>query len=215
MQDSQEYSYDGLADLVLNRYYGKYRGMVKNNNDPLKRGRLEVAVPGLLESVKVWAMPCVPFAGKDMGFYMIPDNDTGVWIEFEGGDVSFPIWSGCFWANDESPNSKDAPTSRTIRTTKGLTIELDDEGEKITITDKQNNNVITIEATGTINVKASSLVSIEAGQIKLGGDSAIEPVVKGTQLVTYLTTVATTLTTAGIPVSPPTPVILSTKVKTA
>ena len=53
-----------------------------------------------------WAAPCVPYAGPQVGFVMLPDVGSGVWIEFEGGDVSFPIWTGCYW------NSGDIPSRR-------------------------------------------------------------------------------------------------------
>ena len=82
------------------RYYGKYRGMVLNNVDPMQIGRLLVQVPdvtGLTPSS--WAMPCFPFSGKQMGAYMIPQIGTGVWVEFEQGDPDHPIWSGCWFGS--------------------------------------------------------------------------------------------------------------------
>ncbi len=82
------------------KYYGKYRGMVLNNIDPLQIGRLQVQVPdigGLIPSS--WAMPCFPIAGKQMGAYMIPQIGAGVWVEFEQGDPDYPIWSGCWYGS--------------------------------------------------------------------------------------------------------------------
>lgn len=80
------------------RFYGKYRGTVINNVDPLQIGRIQVAVPdvsGLLPST--WAMPCVPIAGKQMGTFVVPQMGAGVWIEFEQGDPDYPIWVGGYW----------------------------------------------------------------------------------------------------------------------
>ncbi|HET8631521.1 MAG TPA: phage baseplate assembly protein V [Thermomicrobiales bacterium] len=82
------------------RYYGKYRGTVAQNVDPLQLGRLQVLVPdvsGLLPST--WAMPCVPVAGPQLGFYAIPPIGAGVWVEFEQGDPDYPIWAGCWWGS--------------------------------------------------------------------------------------------------------------------
>jgi hypothetical protein len=82
------------------RYYGKYRGTVLNNVDPMQIGRLLVQVPdvtGLTPSS--WAMPCFPITGKQMGAYMIPQIGTGVWVEFEQGDPDHPIWSGCWYGS--------------------------------------------------------------------------------------------------------------------
>lgn len=80
------------------RYFGKYRGSVINNLDPLKIGRLMVQVAdvgGLVPGT--WAMPCFPFSGKQMGAWMIPQVNAGVWVEFEQGDPNYPIWCGCFF----------------------------------------------------------------------------------------------------------------------
>jgi hypothetical protein len=30
---------------------------------------------------------------------MIPNPGTGVWVEFEQGDVNYPIWSGCWYSS--------------------------------------------------------------------------------------------------------------------
>lgn len=81
-------------------YYGKYRGAVVNNVDPLSLGRLQVQVPdvgGLVPST--WALPCMPFAGRQMGAWLIPQIGTGVWVEFEQGDPDHPIWSGCWYGS--------------------------------------------------------------------------------------------------------------------
>jgi uncharacterized protein involved in type VI secretion and phage assembly len=83
------------------QYLGKYRGVVTNNVDPLMRGRLLVTVPDVLGMVpSSWAEPCVPLAGptgSPMGVYMVPPVGAGVWVEFEHGDPTYPIWVGCRW----------------------------------------------------------------------------------------------------------------------
>ncbi len=86
---------------VVKQFLGKYRGVVDNNVDPLMRGRLLVTVPGVLGDVpSAWAEPCVPLAGPTgtpMGVFMVPPVGSGVWVEFERGDPSHPIWVGCRW----------------------------------------------------------------------------------------------------------------------
>jgi uncharacterized protein involved in type VI secretion and phage assembly len=82
------------------RYYGKYRGTVINNVDPMQIGRIQVMVPDVSNVIPTgWAMPCVPFAGIQMGFFAVPLIGAGVWVEFEQGDPDFPIWVGCFWGS--------------------------------------------------------------------------------------------------------------------
>jgi len=80
------------------KYYGKYRGTVMNNLDPMQIGRIQVIVPDVSNYIpSSFAMPCLPLAGKQMGAYMVPQIGSGVWIEFEQGDPDYPIWTGCFW----------------------------------------------------------------------------------------------------------------------
>jgi hypothetical protein len=85
------------------RYYGKYRGTVLNNIDPEQRGRLTLLVPDVLGIVpSSWAESCVPLAGPTgppMGVYLVPPIGAGVWVEFEHGDPSYPIWTGCRWGS--------------------------------------------------------------------------------------------------------------------
>ena len=80
--------------------YGKYRGTVTNNLDPMQMGRIQAIVPDVLNNLPTnWAMPCVPIAGNQMGSYFVPHIGASVWIEFEQGDPDYPIWVGGFWSN--------------------------------------------------------------------------------------------------------------------
>jgi uncharacterized protein involved in type VI secretion and phage assembly len=65
------------------------------------RRRVELRVPGEAESG--WCRPCVPYAGDGGGFAFLPEVGAGVWVAFEGGDVSYPIWVGCYWRAGEAP----------------------------------------------------------------------------------------------------------------
>ena len=101
-----------LVERVDNRYYGKYRGYVSDVADPLNLGRIKARVPRLLgEAETGWALPCAPYAGPDQGMFMIPEAGAGVWIEFEGGDLSRPIWSGGFWGKPDSTDVGQADSS--------------------------------------------------------------------------------------------------------
>jgi len=85
-------------------FWGKYRGTVVAVADPLKLGRVQVEVPAVLGDTRLsWAMPCVPFAGPGVGLVAIPPVGAHIWVEFEGGDPDYPIWTGCFWGPAEFP----------------------------------------------------------------------------------------------------------------
>lgn len=84
----------------MDKVYGKYRGMVLNNLDPLQKGRIQVQVPDVLGlGISSWAMPCMPMAGIQAGVYVVPPIGAGVWVEFEAGNPDYPIWTGGFWGS--------------------------------------------------------------------------------------------------------------------
>lgn len=85
---------------MTERYYGKYRGVVLNNIDPMQQGRLQVQVPDVAGVIPLsWAMPCMPIAGIQNGMVAPPLVGSGVWVEFEQGNPDHPIWVGCFWGS--------------------------------------------------------------------------------------------------------------------
>lgn len=135
------------------RYYGKYRGTVVNNVDPKGQGRIQVLVPQILPApLASWAMMSTPVGGLQHGMFAVPPPKTGVWIEFEQGDIDYPIWTGCFiGAGFEAP--KQAPQvnplfqSITLQTPTQNCVVIDDTpvkggviikirtGARITVTD--------------------------------------------------------------------------------
>jgi uncharacterized protein involved in type VI secretion and phage assembly len=95
---------------MAERYYGKYRGKVESNLDPLGLGRVQVSVPAVLgDATQAWAMPCVPYAGKGVGLFMVPPVGALAWVEFEAGDPDYPILAGCFWGQGEPPMPAPGP----------------------------------------------------------------------------------------------------------
>ncbi|MGB3612424.1 MAG: phage baseplate assembly protein V [Elainellaceae cyanobacterium] len=119
------------------QFFGKYRGKVTANKDPLNLGRIQVSVAAVFgEGRASWAMPCTPYAGQDIGLFMVPPIATNVWVEFEGGDPDYPIWSGCFWGKDELPqNARVAePDKVQVFRTEGITLTLSNLGDNKGIT---------------------------------------------------------------------------------
>lgn len=157
-----------LMQKMERHFFGKYRGLVIDNQDPEQLGRLKVCVPSVLgvDIVTGWAMPCVPLGGAaDQGVLFIPEVDAGVWIEFEEGDLEFPVWVGTYWSKPDGeselpkPNDpdgveqdgvQDPPTRKIIKTLAGHTIQFEDaEGEElIIIVDGVNGHVFVMDADG-------------------------------------------------------------------
>lgn len=173
------------------RFYGKYRGIVVNNLDPQSLGRLQALVPEVLGEVPSgFAMPCAPYAGTGAGFFAIPPIGAGVWIEFEAGDVSRPIWTGAWWATAELPMDQTAaptqPTTKILRSDFGLLVALDDLRQTITVSDALGLNLVQVRVLeGTVEVKSAVRVVLEAPLIQ-HGQAASHPAVFGEQLLAYL-----------------------------
>ncbi|HEY3442956.1 MAG TPA: phage baseplate assembly protein V [Paludibaculum sp.] len=104
--------------------FGKFRGIVTDNVDPTTIGRVQVTVPSIGEFVPSFAMPCSPFAGPDVGLCLIPPVGANVWVEFEGGDVNLPIWSGCFWGAGEFPAEAQVSPPDQVQVLKGTGFKL-------------------------------------------------------------------------------------------
>ena len=159
-------------DLLRSRYFGKYRGLVAGSTpDPTQRGRIEVRVPAVLGDTVVWAMPCVPYAGKDVGMHMLPPAGAGVWVEFEAGDPSYPIWSGCYWAQGDLSPADALPSIKFIRTDR-VSLRIDDAlGELVieTGTSKITLNALQIKIE-SIEVKASAKtrsISVDPARVSI------------------------------------------------
>lgn len=74
-------------------FFGLYRGNVFSNKDPLNQGRLRLRVPQILaDQVTDWAWG-VDTSATD---FEVPSVGQGIWVAFEGGNPSYPIWVGTF-----------------------------------------------------------------------------------------------------------------------
>jgi uncharacterized protein involved in type VI secretion and phage assembly len=221
-----------LIQRVDGRYYGKYRGQVTDNNDPSNLGRVKASVPRVLGTENTgWALPAFIYGGaSEQGFFAVPDVGAGVWIEFEGGDLSYPIWTGTWFTSGDIPESAQ-PGKKVLKTKAGHKMVLDDDGGTLEITDS-NGNTITMDSS-TVKVAAGNAtkVVIDAQQIELVENST-HPVVLGDELLQYLQQIVQVFqqhmhpgetTPVGGPVTPmpptppmpsPTSSLLSTKVNT-
>jgi hypothetical protein len=160
-----------IVDFMRSKRFGKYRGVVTDNDDTeTHRGRLKVQVPSVLGDLEVWAEPCVPYAGDGVGFFAMPPVDAGVWIEFEGGDLSYPIWVGCYWRDDEAPNGGD-PEVKLLQTDT-ITMTFDDGGEIASIETSGssvtlNDKVEAVAKNGKLTVAAGQVTSDSGGKGKV------------------------------------------------
>jgi uncharacterized protein involved in type VI secretion and phage assembly len=136
-------------------YFGKHRGTVINNLDPMQMGRIQALVPDVIGDLpSSWAMPCLSVGGMQGGMYTVPVVGSGVWIEFEQGDPDYPIWTGCFFgsAAEIPPMAKAVPPG-----VPGITLQTPLQNG-ITISDVPG-------PTGGILLKAASGASIAINDV--------------------------------------------------
>jgi len=102
-------------------FYGKYRGIVSDNRDPLNMGRIRARIPDVLgENECGWALPSLPYAGNGVGLFLLPPLNSSVWMEFEQGNPDYPIWTGCFWAKEgDAPLTPAVPEKKLLKTDTG------------------------------------------------------------------------------------------------
>jgi len=176
-----EESFVRLLDRVENRYLGKYTGFVSDNSDPENRGRLRVKVPSVLgpDVISGWALPCAPFGGQaGQGFFFVPEVGAGVWVEFEGGDPDYPIWSGCFWAEGEVPvtsSKNEIMAEKKVLKTVVATITLNDSVSDGGVTIETNQDpkmkiVINKDGIEITNGQGAS-IKLSANKVSINGNA--------------------------------------------
>lgn len=133
---------------MANRYFGKYSGIVRDNRDADKLGILQVSVPTIFpRDEQVPARAALPY-----GMFFVPENDTHVWVEFEGGDTACALWTGVqhvagTWAAEAA---KTPPTVRAFKTASGHLLVFDDTdgSQSIVLTDGVNAHELAFDANG-------------------------------------------------------------------
>lgn len=153
------------------QFYGKFRGVVSDNNDPENLGRIKAKVPDVYEEESGWAMPSVPYAGNKVGLFLIPPTSALVWIEFEHGDPDYPIWTGCFWAENEVPISP-ASADKKVLKTDAATITVDDQSKSVTI-ETTNGLKLIMDNSGIEISNGSQKIMISKSSVSIN-DGALE-----------------------------------------
>lgn len=158
-------------------FFGKYRGVVTDNLDPLMTGRVRARVPDVMgERESGWALPCAPFGGDQTGFFAVPAAGAGVWVEFEHGDPDYPIWSGCWWGStaEMPPTLLSPPPAATkvmLRTEGGHSIVIDDTPGAGGITlETATGQKVALTATGIdIDNGMGATLSLQGPQVSVNG----------------------------------------------
>ena len=166
-------------DDLSSRISGVVVGVVTNNqNDPEGLGRVKVKFPWLSdEDESNWARVAAPMAGKERGFYFLPEVEDEVLVAFEHGDVRFPYIVGSLWnGKDTQPAKNDDGKNnvRVIKSRSGHVVRLTDKdgAEMIEIIDKSEKNSIVFDTSkNTITITADKDIVLSAAQGKIKLDA--------------------------------------------
>lgn len=145
-------------------HYGFYKGVVIDNADPEKRGRIKVEVHHLAtDALPSWALP-MSWGGAKYGVFVPPEVGDVVWVTFEAGQLESPLYQGGFFAEGETPDSfaKSPPTSRGFATPAGHEVVLKDEPGAETILVKHKSGThFEMDADGGFRVMLKTGVYID------------------------------------------------------
>lgn len=169
--------------------HGVMVGVVTDNNDQQKLGRVKVKIPSLGDTFETnWAIVLYPGAGggaaatSGRGLQLVPEVSDHVLVAFEQGDINFPYVIGSFYTARQmppvaSPVAARKVTGRKLMAENGDSIFLDQTTgtETITIASKDGKvkiglgtgsgapkRTITIETEGDVVVKAGKDASVTA-----------------------------------------------------
>lgn len=147
-----------LSEWRKNHLFGKYRGVVEDVLEDDDLGLISAKIPDVFGDEKVIERirPCSPFAGDKHGFVTIPEPGDGVWIEFEAGNISLPIWTGFWWADGQMPEPK-GKLVRSFITTKGHKLLLDDDENKVTLLHADGAEMTMTDSDITIKIGDTSI----------------------------------------------------------
>jgi uncharacterized protein involved in type VI secretion and phage assembly len=153
-------------------HFGRYRAQVVDVDDPRSVGRVRLQVPELLGDVESgWALPTFATSGDGSGMFAVPPVGALVWVEFEGGDVSRPVWVGGWFAEGTAPDGA-SPEKIVIRTPGGHVLTLDDDGGKLEIIES-GGATITLDSNGIELAKGGQKVLIGSSSVTIN-DGALE-----------------------------------------
>jgi uncharacterized protein involved in type VI secretion and phage assembly len=162
-----------VANSQRRSFFGKYRAIVSDNNDSDQQGRIKVKVPQLFDDDETdWALPSVPYATNGHGFFVMPEVNDTVWVEFEAGDPSRPIWTGAWWPQSQGPSLK--PEQKQFETAGGQHFLIDDSSGAMQIEIKDGNgNTITMSSSGITLARGGLKIEITDSEVSIN-DGALK-----------------------------------------
>jgi hypothetical protein len=164
----------------IGRYYSSYRAIVVNNVDPDGMNRLKVCVPGISGGIVAWAHAKGQHGSIDTGFkYFAPKISDIVWVSFEQGDLTKPLWEYHGWGLKQVPSPLKGPNTMGIITPEGNTLLIDDDEGSLSVffngpITLYTDSTVAINAKSDIIITSDSTVNLESPQVNIKGSKLVE-----------------------------------------
>jgi uncharacterized protein involved in type VI secretion and phage assembly len=189
---------DLVNESIGTQIFGVSIGVVTNNKDPEKLGRVKLKLP-LRECPNEtdWARVATLMTGKEMGSFFLPEVGDEVLVAFNQGDVKQPFVIGSLWNSVEKPpltnedgknnirkiksrsghelifNDESDKETIELHTKAGNILKMEDSNNKISIKDKSGNNTLEIDGQNNqVSIKGNMKINLEAGSCKLTMDGS-------------------------------------------
>lgn len=180
---------------------GIITGLVKENWDEEHPGmvKVEYFLGEQGKNLTGWVPVAVPYAGKEYGYYALPEVGTEVVLAFQMGRRNCPIVLGCIWNQQNALPKETANENNTVKklltkggceiqlseeegkeqiliqTPKGLKLLLEDENETIQLGDKDGKSGVSVDAkNGAVTILADKTLEFKVGgnvMLSLNGSS--------------------------------------------
>lgn len=155
----------------VNRFYSLYRAVVIDNEDPDRANGLKVYVPEVLGGLKIWAIPRHQYGGEGFGFKLLtPQVGDYVYVSFEYGDASKPLWEYHGWAKGEAPTPLNNVSVFGFVTPKGNKVLISEEDDTLEV---HFQGPIFIQGEGAVTISSAESINIsgEDGAVINGGEN--------------------------------------------
>jgi len=182
---------------LFHRYYGVYPGKVTSNSDADGKGRIFCILPvtGSSKEYPIWIRSAVS-GGSRGGFVSVPEADDLVWVIFENGDLSKPVYIGAQPKNGAYYPGLSGVEKRGIQTPKGHIFRIDDGNDTITL-EHTSGARVQIAGDGSVSV-----VPAPGKEISLG-EGVLSALVRADTFKTLFNAHTHTTVSVGSPTSPP------------
>jgi hypothetical protein len=153
-----------LVDMIqenglehLGRFYSRYRGIVMDNQDPEDKDKLLVYLPQI--DIRIWARSAGTIGGYLWGYKLnTPKPGEMVWVEFEKGNITSPVWHYHTWTIGQKPSELEGADTIGIVTPSGHKFILQDQDGIL-----------------KINLKDGLAIEVDSDNLKVNfGDTSLE-----------------------------------------